>query len=94
MPTVIFVLPVAPDLPAQRAMLFLIPDELASDGIDLQMGVTCLDCVSAVVIDVARIRRIAPAWQDAHSSRPARSATQPMKWRCSRSAGSRGAARR
>jgi hypothetical protein len=33
-------------------MLFLIPDELASDGIDLQMGVTCLNCASAVVISM------------------------------------------
>lgn len=45
---------VAPDLPAQRGMLFVIPDELASDGIDLQMGVTCLDCASAVVISMWR----------------------------------------
>jgi|RhiMetStandDraft_8_1073273.scaffolds.fasta_scaffold759411_1 hypothetical protein len=35
-------------------MLFLIPDELASDGIDLQTGVTCLDCASALIISMWR----------------------------------------
>ena len=43
-------------------MLFLTPDELASNGIDVQTGVACLDCAGALVISMwrgfAALRRV------------------------------------
>jgi hypothetical protein len=60
-------------------MLFLIPDELASDGIDLQTGVACLDCARTVVISLCRrfdaLRRLGQGRTQAVP----RSATQPMR---------------
>jgi hypothetical protein len=60
-------------------MLFLIPDELASDGIDVQTSVACLDCASALVISMWRgfdaLRRLGQGRTQAVPH----SATQPMK---------------